>query len=73
MGIEALYPKPKLSRSDKEHAKYPYLLKGVEIERINQVWGTDITYIPTRRGYVLWWPHLSRPKREENKVKAFRD
>jgi putative transposase len=52
MGIEAIYPKPKLSRSDKGHVKYPYLLKGVEIERINQVWGTDITYIPTRRGYV---------------------
>jgi putative transposase len=52
MGIEALYPKPKLSRSDKGYAKYPYLLKGVEIGRVNQVWGTDITYIPTRRGYV---------------------
>jgi putative transposase len=52
MGIEALYPKPRLSRLDKEHVKYPYLLKGVEIERINQVWGTDITYIPTRKGYV---------------------
>ena len=44
--------KPKLSRADKEHAKYPYLLKGVEIERVNQVWGTDMTYIPTRSGYV---------------------
>ena len=52
MGIEALYPKPKLSRSDKEHVKYPYLLKGVEIERRNQVWGTDITYIPTSKGHV---------------------
>jgi putative transposase len=52
MGIEAIYPKPKLSRSEKEHVKYPYLLKGVDIERINQVWGTDITYIPTRKGHV---------------------
>jgi putative transposase len=52
MGIEALYPKPKLSRSDKEHVKYPYLLKKVVIERINQVWGTDITYIPTKKGHV---------------------
>ena len=52
MGIEALYPKPKLSRSDKGHVKYPYLLKGVEIERRNQVWGTDITYIPTNKGHV---------------------
>jgi putative transposase len=52
MGIEALYPKPKLSRSAKEHVKYPYLLKGVEIKRTNQVWGTDITYIPTKKGHV---------------------
>jgi putative transposase len=52
MGIEALYPKPKLSCPDKKHTKYPYLLKGVEIERINQVWGTDITYIPTKKGHV---------------------
>lgn len=52
MGLEAIYPKPRLSRSDKEHAKYPYLLKGVIIERPNQVWGSDITYIPTRRGHV---------------------
>jgi putative transposase len=52
MGIEALYPKPKLSCLNEGHVKYPYLLKGVEIERINQVWGTDITYIPTRKGYV---------------------
>jgi len=52
MGIETIYPKPKLSRSDKEHTKYPYLLEGVEIERINQVWGTDITYIPTNKGHV---------------------
>jgi putative transposase len=52
MGIEALYPKPKLSRPNKNHVKYPYLLKGVDIERKNQVWGTDITYIPTKKGHV---------------------
>ena len=52
MGIEALYPRPKLSRSDKEHVKYPYMLRGVKIERRNQVWGTDITYIPTSKGHV---------------------
>jgi len=52
MGIEAIYPKPKLSCPDKGHTKYPYLLKGVEIERRNQVWGTDITYIPTNKGHV---------------------
>jgi putative transposase len=52
MGIEAIYPKPKLSLGNKERPKYPYLLKGVTAERSNQVWGTDITYIPTRKGYV---------------------
>jgi putative transposase len=52
MGISAIYPKPRTSGSNKEHKKYPYLLKGVGIERPNQVWCTDITYIPTAKGYV---------------------
>ncbi len=52
MGIEAVYPKPRLSIGNHEHCKYPYLLKGLEISRVNQVWGTDITYIPTQKGYV---------------------
>jgi putative transposase len=52
MGVEAIYPKPKLSQAVKEHKKHPYLLAGLNIERINQVWGTDITYIPTVKGHV---------------------
>jgi len=52
MGIQALYPKPNLSRNDKEHTVYPYLLKGLNIERPNQVWGTDITYIRMKTGFV---------------------
>jgi putative transposase len=52
MGIEAIYPKPKLSVGNKEHKKYPYLLKSVCVERPNQVWCTDITYIPTAKGFV---------------------
>lgn len=52
MGIEAIYPKPCLSRADKDHAKYPYLLKGFETTRVNQVWSTDITYIPTAKGHT---------------------
>jgi putative transposase len=52
MGIEAIYPKPRLSAGNKEHKKYPYLLRGMSVERPNQVWCTDITYIPTKRGYV---------------------
>jgi putative transposase len=52
MGIEAIYPRPKLSVGDSEHRIYPYLLKGVEIKRPDQVWSSDITYIPMHRGFV---------------------
>lgn len=52
MGISAIYPKPNTSRSDSGHGKHPYLLKGVDIGRPNQVWCTDITYIPTEKGFV---------------------
>jgi len=52
MGIEAIYPKPKLSVGNSEHKIYPYLLRGVEIVEPNQVWSTDITYIPMQRGFV---------------------
>ena len=45
MGIEAVYPKPKLSQSGEGHKIYPYLLRGVGVDRVNQVWSTDITYI----------------------------
>ena len=43
MGLEAIYPKPNLSTSNKEHKKYPYLLKKEDICRPNQVWAADIT------------------------------
>ena len=52
MGLEAIYCKPKLSIPDKSHKKYPYLLRGVTIDRINQVWSTDITYIPMKNGFM---------------------
>jgi len=59
MGIEALYPKPKTTIANKEHYKYPYLLKDfrdyagrVVIEKTNQVWSTDITYIKLEKGFV---------------------
>jgi putative transposase len=52
MGLEAVYPKPNLSRANAQHKKYPYLLKGLDITRPNQVWGTDITYIRLTDGFV---------------------
>jgi putative transposase len=71
MGIQALYPKPSLSKASPTHKIYPYLLRNLAITHPNQVWSTDITYIPMPNGfmylvavidwfsrYVLAW-HLS--------------
>lgn len=52
MGIEALYRKPNTSKKHPGHKIYPYLLRGLEINRPNQVWATDITYIPMAKGFV---------------------
>jgi putative transposase len=52
MGLEALYPKPRLSVGGPGHKIYPYLLSGFRAERPNQVWSTDITYIRLRQGFV---------------------
>jgi putative transposase len=52
MGIQALYPKPSLSQPNPEHKVYPYLLRGLEITRPNQVWSTDITYIPLHNSFL---------------------
>ncbi len=52
MGLEALAPKPKTSEPHPEHVSYPYLLKGLEISRPNQVWAADITYVPMHRGFL---------------------
>jgi putative transposase len=52
LGIEAHYPKRNLSRPVPGHEIYPYLLRGVSIERPNQVWSTDITYLPTHGGFL---------------------
>jgi putative transposase len=52
MGVEAIYRKPNTSKPAPNHKIYPYLLRGMTIERPNQVWAMDITYIPMARGFV---------------------
>ncbi len=52
MGLEAIYPKPRLSAAGRDHKIYPYLLRGVKVERPDQVWSTDITYVPMPSGFM---------------------
>jgi putative transposase len=52
MGLEAIYQKPNTSRPHPDHEVYPYLLRGLIIDRPNQVWCADITYIPMAKGFV---------------------
>jgi putative transposase len=52
MGIEALYRRPRTTKPEPGHKIYPYLLRGIEITRPNQVWAMDITYIPMAHGFV---------------------
>jgi len=52
MGLEAIYCKQRLSIPDKAHKKYPYLLRDYKIDKADQVWSTDITYIPMEKGFM---------------------
>jgi putative transposase len=52
MGIQAIYPRPRTSIAAAEHKKYPYLLRGLAVTHPNQVWSTDITYIPMPTGFM---------------------
>ena len=52
MGLQAIYPKPNLSKNDKPHIIYPYLLKNLKITHSNHVWGSDITYVRMNGGFI---------------------
>ena len=52
MGLVALGPRPKTSRSPPDHKVSPYLLRDIRVERVNQVWSTDMTYIPMQTGWL---------------------
>lgn len=52
MGLEAIYPKANISKAQQGHKIYPYLLKGLPINKVNQVWSSDITYIPMKSGFL---------------------
>ena len=52
LGLQAIYAKPRTTIINKNHQKFPYLLRDLEINQVNQVWSVDITYIKTPRGFV---------------------
>ncbi len=76
MGLQAIYQKPRTSDPHPDHRIYPYLLRGLEIDRANQVWCTDITYIPMRRGFLYlvaimdWWSRKVLAWRLSNTMEA---
>ena len=51
MGLEAIYPKPNLSKRNHEHKKYPYLMRNMVVDHIDQAWAADITYLPLHGGF----------------------
>ncbi|WP_198146883.1 hypothetical protein [Maribacter thermophilus] len=55
MGLRAVLPGRHTSKRNKDHKTYPYLLRNLEITRANQVWATDITYIPMEKGICTLW------------------
>jgi len=76
MGLESVAPKPNTSKPAPEHPRYPYLLRGLKICRVNQVWAADITYIPMARGFgylvavIDWYSRLVLAWRLSNTMDA---
>lgn len=76
MGLMPIYQKPNTSRAAKRHKTYPYLLRGLRVDRPNQVWATDITYLPMRRGLLYlvaimdWHTHKVLAWRISNTLEA---
>ena len=64
MGLQAIYQAPRTTTRHPEHRVYPYLLKGLAIERPNQVWTADITYIPVQRGFLYLVAVMDRGTRQ---------
>jgi putative transposase len=54
MGLEAIYPKPRLSAAGRAHRIYPYLLRNTAVQRRDQVWSADVTYVPMASGFMYW-------------------
>jgi len=52
MDLTAIYPRPRTTLRNQQHSVYPYLLRGVKVQRVNQVWSADITYIPMEQGFM---------------------
>jgi putative transposase len=68
MGLQALYPKRRTSVVDPEHRKYPYLLRNLEIVRCDQVWSTDITYVPMAQGFMYLVAECYVPPKRCNRL-----
>jgi len=54
MGLQAIYPRPRTTILHAQHKKYLYLLRGLVINRSNQIWAADITYVPMPQGFIYW-------------------
>jgi putative transposase len=63
MGLEAIYPRPRTTTRDPDHKIYPYLLRDVTIDRCDQVWSTDVTYLPLEGGYMFLAAVIDRHSR----------